>query len=59
MTKIQMTKTKTNARETHGKHKRVRRRVLLLLFVLNFEFLDLEIVSGFDIRVSYFIFFSL
>jgi hypothetical protein len=64
MTKIQMTKTKTNARETCEKHERVDSRILLLFFVLNFENLNLNSLKGcprrglsnFALRASDFLF---
>jgi hypothetical protein len=52
MTKIQMTKTKTNARETREKHERADGIGLLLFFVLNFIHLNFEFVSNFVLRAS-------
>jgi hypothetical protein len=51
MTKLQMTKPKTNAHETREKHERLDGR-LRPIFVWNFENLNFDIVSDFEFRAS-------
>jgi hypothetical protein len=54
MTKIQITKTKTNAREAREKHERADGIGLLLFFVLNFIHLNFEFVSNFVLHEACF-----